>query len=527
MTDTKVTPYRREPLGNDGFAQLVRAELTKFRTVRSWVITLGIAAALIVVFAWVGSQVHSGSCTSSPGATPVCTNNSVPVVPVGPGKEPVVDTFSFLHQPLVGNGSVTAEVSSLTEKIASTNGSESGVVPWAKAGVIIKENTTQGSAYAAVMVTPDHGVRMQYDYINDTAGIPGAVSASAPRWLRLTRDGDLVTGYDSLDGIHWTEIGTVGLPGLTESVQAGLFVTSPASTSSNGCSGFCENGLSSTVATATFGQVHLSGDLPDSDWKSQVVGANTQIYISQSAAPSWFKQSDGTFTLSGSGDIAPQVASGVLGIPETMGLLASGVFGLIPAIVLAALFMTSEYRRRLIRTTLTASPRRGRVLAAKAVAIGSVTFVAASVGTAIAVTLSRHELYANGNYLFPLSAPSEVRVDLGTGLVFAVAAVLVMSLGTILRRSAGTVALGIVLFVLPFILGAHPSSSSTDWLMRVSPLAAFAVQETLPRYAQVASAYTMQNGYYPLGPWAGLAVLVGYAAVAFGVATLLIRRRDV
>ena len=37
----------------------------------------------------------------------------------------------------------------------------SGLVPWAKAGIIIKASTRQGSAYAAMMVTGGHGVRMQ------------------------------------------------------------------------------------------------------------------------------------------------------------------------------------------------------------------------------------------------------------------------------------------------------------------------------------------------------------------------------
>ena len=196
-------------------------------------------------------------------------------------------------------------------------------------------------------------------------------------------------------------------------------------------------------------------------------------------------------------------------------------------IVLATLFITSEYRRGLIRTTLTASPRRGRVLAAKAVVIGSVTFVAACIATAIAEAVSRHVLSANGNYVFPLSTPAEVRVTLGTGLLFAVAAVLVLALGTILRRSAGAVVTGIVVFVLPFILSHPLSPAASDWLFRITPTAAFAVQGTLPRFAQVAGAYTMQNGYYPLGPWVGLAVLGAYAAVAFGAAMWSIRRRDV
>jgi ABC-type transport system involved in multi-copper enzyme maturation permease subunit len=434
----------------------------------------------------------------------------------------VVDTFSFLHQPLVASGSVTAKVSSISELVASGNGSNHpGLAPWAKAGILMAENTTQGSAYAAVMVTPSHGVRMQYNYTTDTAGLPGPVSASSPRWLRLTRAGDLVTGYDSLDGAHWAKIGTVHLTGLTGSVQAGLFVTSAAYD-------LGANNSSATLATATFGQVHMSGDFPHHSWDNQVEGANTQTYPTQRSGPSWFRQSGGTFTISGSGDIAPQVAGGNLGgSGGTTSLLASGAFGLIAVTVLATLFITSEYRRGLIRTTLTASPRRGRALAAKALVIGSVTFVAASIATAIAEAVSRHVLYANGNYVFPLSTPSEVRAVLGTGLLFAIAAVLVLALGTILRPSAGAVATGIVVFVLPFIVSHPLSPAASGWLFRVTPTAAFAVQGTLPHFAQVSNAYTMQNGYYPLGPWAGLAVLGAYAAVAFGAAVWLVRRRDV
>ena len=79
-----------------------------------------------------------------------------------------------------------------------------------------------------MMVTADHGVRMQDNYTNDTAGQPGAVSPASPRWLRLTRSGDTITGYDSADGTHWTQVGTVHLAGLPSTVQAGLFATSPA-----------------------------------------------------------------------------------------------------------------------------------------------------------------------------------------------------------------------------------------------------------------------------------------------------------
>src|SRR4029077_7278190 len=75
-----------------------------------------------------------------------------------------------------------------------------GLPPWSKAGIIIKENTSPGSAYAAMMVTGSNGVRMQWDYVNDTPGLAGSVSASAPRWLRLVRDGGTVSRDEPPDG---------------------------------------------------------------------------------------------------------------------------------------------------------------------------------------------------------------------------------------------------------------------------------------------------------------------------------------
>jgi hypothetical protein len=63
-------------------------------------------------------------------------------------------------------------------------------------------------------------------------------------------------------------------------------------------------------------------------------------------------------------------------------------------------------------------------------------------------------------------------------------------------------------------------------LFRLTPAAGFDVLATLPRSAQVAYPYTFGNGYYPLAPWAGFAVLCLYAALALGVAAHLLRRRD-
>ena len=137
-------------------------------------------------------------------------------------------------------GSITVRVTSLTGLYSThggvaagqspTAGMSPGVQPWAKAGLIIKAATTTGSAYAAIMVTGSHGVRMQWDFTSDVAGMAGKVSAASPRWLRLTRSGDVIRGYDSADGTHWTLVGTATLAGLPTTTAAGLFAATPGYT---------------------------------------------------------------------------------------------------------------------------------------------------------------------------------------------------------------------------------------------------------------------------------------------------------
>jgi hypothetical protein len=111
--------------------------------------------------------------------------------------------------------------------------------------------------------------------------------------------------------------------------------------------------------------------------------------------------------------------------------------------------------------------------------------------------------------------------------LLAVAAVLAVAVGTIVRRSVAAVATVVVVFVLPYILGETSvvGPSVSEWMFRVTPIAAFAVQQSVPAYPQVIGQYGPPE-YFALAPWAGLAVLCGYAAAALTVAYVLLRRRD-
>ena len=68
MTAGTVTPYRPgQQAGRDGFAQLLRAEWTKFRTVRGWVIGLVVAVLVMLGLGLFGAVGSSGSCQSTSG----------------------------------------------------------------------------------------------------------------------------------------------------------------------------------------------------------------------------------------------------------------------------------------------------------------------------------------------------------------------------------------------------------------------------------------------------------------------------
>jgi ABC-type transport system involved in multi-copper enzyme maturation permease subunit len=538
MTAT-ITPYRPPRHdGRDGFVQLLHAEWTKFRTLRGWVIGIVLAAAAIAVVgvllpAGGQSQCRGGSCLAH--------------VPTGPGGEAVNDSYYLAAQPLAGDGSITVRVTSLTGLIPAGNGGlvpgngpqggphhgpqnsmSPGLVPWAKAGIIITGSTRPGSAYAAMMVTGSHGVRMQSDYTGDIAGLPGPVSAASPRWLRLTRSGNVITGYDSADGRRWTKVAAVRLAGLAGSVQAGMFATSPLDFTPNFPT-YAESGgnVSASVATGAFDDVGLRGGAAGGQWAGQNVGA---IGTDSGGPRIGFRQAGGRFTVTGSGDIGPVVAGQVNSNYDT-GTIADHLFGvfigLLIMIVIAAMFITVEYRRGLIRTTLAASPRRGRLLAAKAVVIGLVTFVLGSAAVAVAVIVGSRIAHDSGIYVLATGWPIEARVILGTGAMLAVASVLALSIGTMLRRSVAAVGAVVVAIVLPYILGVSGvlPASAAEWILRVTPAAAFAIEQSVPQYQQVVGHYAPPD-YYPLGPWSGLAVLCVYAAVALGLAAWLLRRRD-
>ncbi|MHC4693937.1 MAG: PA14 domain-containing protein, partial [Planctomycetota bacterium] len=108
------------------------------------------------------------------------------------------DEFYFLGQyPFVGHGSIQVQVLSMD----NTN-------PWAKAGVMIREKWTPYSKYAAVFMTPGHGVTFQYRDVED--GLTNSITkpgVSLPEYVRLERTiSGMFEAYHSDNGFVWEHI---------------------------------------------------------------------------------------------------------------------------------------------------------------------------------------------------------------------------------------------------------------------------------------------------------------------------------
>ncbi|MCX5187491.1 ABC transporter permease subunit [Streptomyces sp. NPDC059837] len=516
MTST-VTPYR-SPLkpAREGFGRLLRAEWSKFWTVRVWVLALVVAAAITVAISQLAA---SGSVDGS---------NEHPVT-VGPDGTRVNDTFHYVHQSLPADGSVTVRVSDLK------GGAGRNAEPWAKAGVLVKASTKAGSAYAALMVTPDHGVRLQWNFTHDKAG--SAASGTAPHWLRMTRSGTRLTGYESSDGAHWTKVGSVTLPELPKAAQAGLFVASPLHSNLRRSFGGTSERAGGTTAGATFDHLALSGATATGSaaWTSTDVGApdpndpNTPQSGPARAQPGTTSVSTtGVYTLTGQGDIAPDETGGDIVQMSFQGVFVAVLF----MVALGALFITTEYKRGMIRTTFTATPRRARVLAAKALVIGGVTFAVSLPATAIAFPLAQHTMRSHG--FAPPAYPElslfdspALRAVVGSAALLSLVAVLALALGAILRNSAGAITVVVVLMILPQILAFALPLPIAHGLLRATPAAAFAIQQGVTRYPQVQHNCLPEGGCYPMSPWNGFAVLCAYVAVALALAAWRLRRRDV
>jgi ABC-2 type transport system permease protein len=178
--------------------------------------------------------------------------------------------------------------------------------------------------------------------------------------------------------------------------------------------------------------------------------------------------------------------------------------------VLAVLAVSGEYSTGLIRVTLAAMPRRGTVLAAKALVVTGVVLAAGAL--AVLGSLLAGRLILAGRGFVPAHSPPMLSLADGpvlraaAGSVIYLALIGVLSLGTAAAVRDSATAIGVVLGLLYLFPIATAAVSSPHWhrlLEQVAPMSAgLAIQATTGLRS------------LPIGPWAGLGVLAAWAFAA-------------
>lgn len=469
---------------------LLRAEWTKLWSVRRWVLALFSAAVLTVGLSMLAA---SGSSTN--------INEHPEFLTVYKG-ELVIDEFTFAHQTLSGDGSIVVRVAS------QENSHE-----WAGAGVMIKESLTAGSGYASIFLTPTHGVQMQSNFGANTQGS----TRTGPLWLKLARAGNTVTGYESADGTNWIEVGktTVTLPA---SAEIGFFVSSPPNIVFRREAGSTSVGGRPTMGRATFDNVRATPGT--TNWESKVFAFD--LGEKDNRPLGGMSESDGVYKLNGSGKIGPNPTDD----DTTQGALFGILAGIIALSAVGVLFVTSEYKRGMIRTTFALTPNRGHVLAAKAIVVGVTAFVISAVACVAAILLAR-PLQRSRGFTAPAFPDHSIlegdvlRAILLTSAFAACITLFGLGLGAILRHSAAAISIVIALVILPSIISALLPLKPAQWLVTLTPAAGFATQRAKP------PTDTLVEAWASISPWTAIGVVCAYAAAALGGAWILQRRRDV
>ena len=216
--------------------------------------------------------------------------------------------------------------------------------------------------------------------------------------------------------------------------------------------------------------------------------------------------------------------------------------------VIGAMVITSEYSTGMIRTSLTAQPRRGVVYAAKAIVFGSITLVVSLVTSFVAFLVGQALLSGSGvsaSLVHGANVPANVMESpgpagqngpplvtyqghlvasastvltavIGTALFVTIVALIAFGVGAIIRHTAGAICTVIaMMFVVPLITQALPDSWRWDIL------------RFLPDGAGRVISVTIGGGNPHLwSAWPQLGVTALYAVVLVGIGAYLFRKRD-
>jgi len=203
-------------------------------------------------------------------------------------------------------------------------------------------------------------------------------------------------------------------------------------------------------------------------------------------------------------------------------LITTGLaFGQIVVSVLGALVITGEYASGQIRSSLAAVPRRGHLLLAKAVVLAIVSFLLGSLSVFLSWAISKPFL---GEHAGSLTDSHYAGHIWGSGLVFAVIALMALGLGFLLRSTAGTIT---VIVSLLFIISGplQLAASKWPWIFKIIGCLPSTVAEAVSDPFQRTTEWGGQGAQF-LTHGQAIAVFAAWALIPLIAAWFVFSRRD-
>jgi hypothetical protein len=172
-----------------------------------------------------GTAITAGLQSVDVGATPsgsttvVTPGKDYNVTAGGPGIAANSDGFRYIYQSQTGDFDMKVQVQSIT--VAGN---------YATAGILARTDLTTTSEDVYMSASP---VNYRFKYRTTVGGVNNVVATGTPSypsvWVRLSRVGNLFTGYYSTDGVNWTVASSLTLA-LPTTIDLGLAVASNVTT---------------------------------------------------------------------------------------------------------------------------------------------------------------------------------------------------------------------------------------------------------------------------------------------------------
>ncbi len=169
----------------------------------------------------VGPQSLDIGATPLGSTTVITPGTDYDVTAGGPGVTANADGFRFLFQQQAGDFDLKVQVSNIT--VAGN---------FATAGIMARSTLDTNSANVYMSASPvNYRFKDRLTSGGPTAVVVGGVTAFPGAWVRLSRVGNVFTGYSSTDGVTWTMVSTLKLS-LSDRLYVGLAVASNVTTTS-------------------------------------------------------------------------------------------------------------------------------------------------------------------------------------------------------------------------------------------------------------------------------------------------------